>query len=112
MPFSRGPGAGTGGRGGGGGVKKNREPALLALLLRGAYFSPPAFPPPRHAITPRTRLYRAAYAVFGPLYPLWKALFPRFVTTTEVVGRAMLKAAKSGAPRPVLENQDINSLGS
>jgi hypothetical protein len=33
--------------------------------------------------------------------------FPKYVTTTECVGRAMLKLAKRGAPKPVIENQDI-----
>jgi hypothetical protein len=46
----------------------------------------------------------------APLYPVWKALFPKYVTTTEQVGRAMIKIAKLGAPRHVLENQDINSI--
>jgi hypothetical protein len=32
------------------------------------------------------------------------------VTTTEQVGLAMLKAAKQGAPRSVLETSDINAL--
>jgi hypothetical protein len=30
--------------------------------------------------------------------------------TTECVGRAMLKIAKRGAPKAVLDNQDINSI--
>jgi hypothetical protein len=31
------------------------------------------------------------------------------VTTTEDLGRAMIKIAKQGAPKHVLENQDINN---
>ena len=50
----------------------------------------------------------AAYAVLGPLYLVWKALFPKYVTTTELVGRAMINVARRGAPQRVLENQDIN----
>jgi hypothetical protein len=52
------------------------------------------------------------YATVGQLYPLWKALFPRWVTTTEVVGKAMLVTVRSGAPRTLLENPDINALAS
>jgi len=33
------------------------------------------------------------------------------VTTTEVLGRAMIRAAREGAPKRVLENRDINALG-
>ena len=35
-------------------------------------------------------------------------IFPKYVTTTEQVGRAMIKIAKQGAPKRVLENLDIN----
>jgi hypothetical protein len=49
------------------------------------------------------------YAVVAPLYPLLKAIAPRYVTTTEAMGRAMLNVAKHGWPRPVLESPDINA---
>jgi hypothetical protein len=39
-----------------------------------------------------------------------KAAFPRYVTTTEEVGRAMLALAARGAPEPVLENEDLRAL--
>jgi hypothetical protein len=47
--------------------------------------------------------------VVAPPYPILKALFPRHVTTTERLGRAMLSVARRGAPRRVLENADINA---
>jgi len=50
------------------------------------------------------------YAVIGPLYPVLKALIPKYVTTTECVGRAMINVARRGAPHGVLESQDINAL--
>jgi hypothetical protein len=55
-------------------------------------------------------LYRVPYAVLGPILPLLQRLFPQYVTTTEKLGRAMLIAAKRGAPKPVLESADINQL--
>jgi hypothetical protein len=39
--------------------------------------------------------------------PLFKALFPGYVTTTEELGRAMLEVTKRGAPKRVLESRDI-----
>jgi hypothetical protein len=51
------------------------------------------------------------YTVSRPLLPLLRAMLPRYVTTTEVVGRAMLTVARHGAPRPVLENSEINAIG-
>ena len=50
-------------------------------------------------------------AVLAPLYPVWRALFPKYVTTTELVGRAMLRVAREGAPKKLLENADISALG-
>ena len=91
-------------------VKGQTENALLRLPFKAAYMFRPAVIVPLHGIKSRTRLYRVSYAVLGPLLPLLKALMPKYVTTTEKLGRAMLIAAKRGAPKPVLENSDINKL--
>jgi uncharacterized protein YbjT (DUF2867 family) len=91
-------------------VKGKTENALLALPFKAAYMFRPGFIQPQHGITSRTRTYRVLYAVFGPLFPVLRALFPRHVTTTEQVGRAMLQAAKQGAPKAVLESYDIIAL--
>jgi uncharacterized protein YbjT (DUF2867 family) len=90
-------------------VKGQAENALLALPFRAAYVFRPAFVQPLHGIQSRTPLYRALYAVGAPLYPVWKRLLPRYVTTTEQMGRAMIAVARRGAPRRVLENADINA---
>ena len=58
----------------------------------------------------KTRFYQAFLTVFGPLMPLLYRLFPQCVTTTEQIGRAMLKAVKQGAPNAILETVDINKL--
>ncbi|GBF34410.1 hypothetical protein DCCM_3523 [Desulfocucumis palustris] len=91
-------------------VKGKTENALLCLPFRATYMFRPAYIQPMHGIVSKTKLYRALYAVLGPLYPAWKTFFPRHVTTTENVGRAMIKVARRGAPKPVLENHDINSI--
>jgi uncharacterized protein YbjT (DUF2867 family) len=91
-------------------VKGRTENALLKLPFKTAYMFRPAFIQPMHGIVSRTRLYRVLYAFVGPLYPLLKVLFPRYVTTTEKVGRAMLRVVRRGAAKQVLENADINAL--
>ena len=35
---------------------------------------------------------------------------PAYATTTEKVGRAMIKVARDGYPKPVLESEDINRV--
>jgi uncharacterized protein YbjT (DUF2867 family) len=91
-------------------VKGKTENALLRLPFKAAYMLRPAYIQPMHGIRSKTKLYRALYAVMAPLYPAWKVLLPKYVTTKEQVGRAMIKIAKHGAPKRVLENQDINSV--
>jgi uncharacterized protein YbjT (DUF2867 family) len=92
-------------------VKGDAENAILKLPFKAAYAFRPAFIRPTHGITSRTPMYRVLYAIMAPLFPLLKAFFPRHVTTTERVGRAMLNVARTGADRPVLENQDIDARG-
>jgi uncharacterized protein YbjT (DUF2867 family) len=92
-------------------VKGATENALLQLPFRAVYTFRPAFIQPLHGITSRTKLYRILYAVMKPLYPVLNALVPKYVTTTERVGRAMIEVARQGFPKPILENQDINSIG-
>jgi hypothetical protein len=91
-------------------VKGNTENALLQLPFKAAYMFRPGYIQPLHGIRTKTKWYGAAYAMMGPLYPVWRLLFPKYVTTTECVGRAMLNVAKRGAPKSVCENQDINSI--
>lgn len=91
-------------------VKGQTENALKQLPFRAAVMFRPGIIQPLHGIRSRTRIYRIIYAIMGPLFPLLNALMPSLVTTTERVGRAMLRVAREGAPKPVLENRDINQL--
>ena len=92
-------------------VKGSTENAVLRLPFKAAYMFRPAMIQPLHGIRSKTGWYNAIYAVTRPVLPLVRALAPRYVTTTEAVGRAMLVAAKRGAPSPIVENDEINRLG-
>jgi hypothetical protein len=72
----------------------------------------PGFIRPLHGIRSRTRAYRVLYTLLSPVVPLLQAAFPKHLTTTERVGRAMLRVAREGAAKTYLENPDINALGS
>jgi uncharacterized protein YbjT (DUF2867 family) len=91
-------------------VKGKTENALLQMPFKAKYMFRPGYIQPLHGVRTKTKWYGAAYAMMGPLYPMWKLLFPRYVTTTECIGRAMLNVAKRGAPKSVLENQDIDGI--
>ena len=91
-------------------VKGETENALLRLPFKAAYMFRPGLIQPLHGIQSKTRIYQVLYVVLGPFIPWLMAVFPKYVTTTEQVGRAMIKVARQGAPKRVLESQDINAV--
>lgn len=91
-------------------VKGKTENELLKLPFKAAFMFRPAYIQPLSGIESRTKAYRVLYGLVGPLYPMLQALLPRYVTTTEKVGLAMLQVAKQGSSQPILENDDINRL--
>jgi uncharacterized protein YbjT (DUF2867 family) len=90
-------------------VKKKTEDALSAMPFKAVYVFRPGMIQPLHGIKSRTRLYNVLYPVLSPLILAAKWITPGFVTTTERVGQAMLRIAKQGFPRKLLENPDINT---
>jgi uncharacterized protein YbjT (DUF2867 family) len=91
-------------------VRGETENAVLKLPFKTAAVIRPAGIIPLHGITSRTPLYRAAYTLTRPLWPVLYKAFPQFVTTTERLGRGLLQIARHGAPKPILEARDINAL--
>jgi uncharacterized protein YbjT (DUF2867 family) len=88
-------------------VKGRTENALLKMPLK-AYMFRPAYIQPMHGIKSKTKLYGAMYAFVAPMYPILRRIAPKYVTTTEQLGRAMICVAKRGAVKRVLESDDIN----
>jgi uncharacterized protein YbjT (DUF2867 family) len=91
-------------------VKGKTENALLRLPFQAAYMFRPGFIQPLHGARSKTRMYRQFYAVSKPILPVLHRLFPNRILTTEELGRAMLVAAKRGAPKSILETWDIRRL--
>ena len=91
-------------------VKGKTENELLRLPFHAAYMFRPGVIVPLHGIQSKTRIYRVFYILLGPVLPLLKGRFPKYVTTTEQIGRAILKVAKRGWPKRVLETDDINQV--
>ncbi len=90
-------------------VKGRTENALLRLPFQGAYMLRPGIIQPRHGARSRTASYRALYVVLWPIVAL--AVRLGVATTTDRVGRAMLRLAREGYPGPVLGTREINELG-
>jgi hypothetical protein len=87
-------------------IKGETENSLKKFPFKNLYLFRPAYIQPMRGIKPSY----AMYTVFGPLFPLLKFLFPRYVTTTTEVGHAMIAAALHGADSMTLENADIVRL--
>lgn len=88
-------------------IKGATENALLRLPFHGCYLFRPGVIQPLHGIRSKTRAYRVLYSITRPLLPVLLKIFPKSVTTTEQMGRAMLAVARNGYAKAVLEASDI-----
>jgi hypothetical protein len=110
MTFVYVSGAGTGGNSMWAQVKKRTEDALLALFPNAYMFRIGALRA-MHGEVSKTRWTRILYAVLRPLWPLVRVVASGSIITTEQLGRAMIRVARHGAPKRVLENRDLTALG-
>jgi uncharacterized protein YbjT (DUF2867 family) len=88
-------------------VKGKTENALLRLPFKAAYMFRPGVIQPLHGIQSKTSSYRVFYALAKPIFPILKWLAPRHVTTTEHLGRTMIRVAQDGFPKRILEGTDL-----
>ena len=109
MTFVYVSGSGTGGKAMWAQVKKRTEDALLALFP-SAYMFRLAVLRAMHGEVSKTRWTRISYSIFRPLWPLFSLIAPGMMITTEQLGRAMIRVARYGAPKHVLENRDLLAL--
>ncbi|MEU9061364.1 NAD-dependent epimerase/dehydratase family protein [Streptomyces sp. NPDC048430] len=90
---------------------KGRTENELGAMDMTAYMFRPGYVQPVDGAVSRTPFYRGAHRVIGRLYPLLRRVCPRYVTTTQAVGRAMLAVTRTEGTSPtVLRNGDINHL--
>ncbi|MGB2959680.1 MAG: NAD-dependent epimerase/dehydratase family protein [Bacteroidota bacterium] len=87
-------------------VKGETENLLKTLPFKQVYLMRPGYIQPRKDAKHVLFLYK----IVGPLYPLWKLLFPKYVMTTEEVGQSMINAVLYGAEKQTLESTDMVRL--
>jgi uncharacterized protein YbjT (DUF2867 family) len=92
-------------------VKGRTENALLAMPFKAAYMFRPGIIRSVHGIRSKTRIYRVLYALLLPFILLTSAIAPNSITTTEKIGKAMIRVAIDGAPTHILSTREINQLG-
>jgi uncharacterized protein YbjT (DUF2867 family) len=91
-------------------VKGKTENDLLKLPFKAAYMFRPAGIQPLHGVKSKTAWVQAIYVVAAPLLSYLARTAPKYMTTSEQLGRAMIKVARDGYPKPVLESEDINAV--
>jgi uncharacterized protein YbjT (DUF2867 family) len=93
-------------------VRGRTENALLATSLN-AYIVRPGYIQPMHGARSKVTLYRTLYRVTSVLYPLLRLILGNHITTTEVIGRAMLALARGADPgKRILNSPEMNALSS
>ena len=90
-------------------VKGATENALLRMPFRSAFMFRPGLIQPLDGIRSKTRVYQMFYVVLAPVMSLLRRAFPRSISTTREIGRAMLFVARNGWSRPLLETKDIHA---
>ena len=92
-------------------IKGEAERALQAFPVRATMLRPGGIQPAHGERSPHQML-RALYVVGAPLMGIGVALAPSLMTSTARLGRAMLAITQMPDPPAIVENAEINRLGS
>lgn len=89
-------------------VKGETEDALMAMSFAQVFCFRPGYIQPLHGVRSKVGWYNGIYAALSWAYPVLRRIAPKFVTSTDEVGRAMIAVARSGYPKKVVEMADIH----
>jgi uncharacterized protein YbjT (DUF2867 family) len=103
--------AGAGGPGMWARVRRRVEEALRSMPFRHAGVVRPGFIKPGPGIRSRVWGYQAAIVLLTPTLPVFVRFAPTLFTTSEKLGRAMLRLCEGRTDQFILESADINRLG-
>jgi uncharacterized protein YbjT (DUF2867 family) len=92
-------------------VRRRVEDGIKALPFRHAGCVRPGFIQPGPGIRSTVRFYQTFIVIFRPLFPIIVKTLPAYATTSERLGRAMLRVVQGRADRFILESADINRIG-
>ena len=84
-------------------VKGNAENMLKEMPFKAAYLMRPAFIRPMKGVKSSYMIYK----ILGPVMPFLRKWLPKYVTTSEEVGLAMINVVSCGFDKQTLENLDI-----
>jgi uncharacterized protein YbjT (DUF2867 family) len=114
MSFCYCSGGGAGGPGMWARVRRRVEGALQEMPFQHAGAVRPGFIRPGPGIRSKTRAYQLGIVLLKPLFvfvPFLVRALPSLFTTSEILGRAMLRVVQGRAEKFILESADINRVG-
>lgn len=87
-------------------VKGKTENDLLKLPFKQAFMFRPGFIRPTKGLKNAYTFYK----IVNPLFPVFRLLFPKYVSTLEEIGLAMINTVNKGYDKQILEVRDIVKL--
>lgn len=90
-------------------VKGKTENDLFGMGFRKAYMFRPALIRPMRGIRSRTLWYNITYTFIRPFSFILKR-FPKYVSDTSSMGKAMINVGLYGYHKNILESEDINAV--
>ncbi|NHZ86895.1 MAG: epimerase [Planctomycetia bacterium] len=87
-------------------VKGKTENHLLKLPFKQAFMFRPGFIRPTKGLKNAYMFYK----IINPLFPVFKLLFPKYITTLKDIGLAMINTVNKGCEKQILEVKDIVKL--
>ena len=84
-------------------IKGKTENDLLKLGFKDAYMFRPGYIHPTKGLKNTYKVYK----FLTPAYPIFRKFFPKYVTTMEELGKAIINSIKFGYSKKVLECKDI-----
>lgn len=91
-------------------VRGQTENELLRLPFKKVFIIRPGIIQPLDGIQSRVRLYRLGYTVLKPILPMLRYFFPNIISSTQLMGQAMIKIIRYGYEKPILRNKDLYRL--
>ena len=91
-------------------VKGKSENAILALTESAWMFRPKLIKPEKGVVS-AAKWVRRFYMFSKPITPAIKAIWPNSMTSTSILGRAMINVVRQRPAKKILETADINQLG-
>ncbi|MCE0721769.1 MULTISPECIES: NAD-dependent epimerase/dehydratase family protein [Legionella] len=91
-------------------VRGQTENELLKMPFKQVFIFRPGIIQPLDGIQSRTRLYRLGYSMLKPLLPILRYFLPGFISSTQLLGQAMLKITRNGYNKSILKTKDFYLL--